>query len=64
MLACAERWAQLLLEAGADEALNALPKVTRLFWTKIVDPDAKTVLVYAHYDVMPANLSNFGKATL
>lgn len=31
MLACAERWAQLLLEAGADEALVMPSKVTRLF---------------------------------
>lgn len=37
MLACAERWAQLLLEAGADEALVMPSKVTRLFWTEIVD---------------------------
>ncbi len=63
MLACAERWAQLLLEAGADEALVMPSKGNPIvFGQKIVDPDAKTVLVYAHYDVMP-NLSNFGKAT-
>lgn len=55
MKACAERWAQLLLEAGADEALvmpsNGNPVV---FAQKTIDPNAKTVLVYAHYDVMPA----------
>ena len=55
MLACAERWAQLLLEAGADEALVMPSKGNPIvFAQKIVDPDAKTVLVYAHYDVMPA----------
>lgn len=31
MLACAERWAQLLIEAGADEALVMPSKVIRLF---------------------------------
>ena len=55
MLACAERWRQLLLEAGVDEAYvmpsDGNPMV---FAQKIVDPHARTVLVYAHYDVMPA----------
>lgn len=55
MLACAQRWAQLLLEAGADEALVMPSKGNPIvFAQKIVDPNAKTVLVYAHYDVMPA----------
>ncbi len=55
MLACAERWAQLLLVAGADEAL-VMPSQGNpvVFAQKTVDPAAKTVLVYAHYDVMPA----------
>ena len=54
MLACAERWAQLLLEAGADEALVMPSKGNPLvFAQKTVDPQASTVLVYAHYDVMP-----------
>ena len=55
MLACAERWAQLLLAAGADEAL-VMPSQGNpvVFAQKTVDPAAKTVLVYAHYDVMPA----------
>ena len=55
MLVCAERWRQLLLEAGVDEAYvmpsDGNPMV---FAQKIVDPHARTVLVYAHYDVMPA----------
>ena len=55
MLACAERWAQLLLEAGVDEALVMPSKGNPIvFAQKIVDPSAKTILVYAHYDVMPA----------
>ena len=55
MLACAQRWAQLLLDAGADEAL-VMPSQGNpvVFAQKLVDPSAKTVLVYAHYDVMPA----------
>ena len=42
MLACAERWAQLLLEAGVDEAL-VMPSQGNpiVFAQKIVDPDAK-----------------------
>ena len=48
MLACAQRWAQLLLEAGADEALVMPSKGNPIvFAQKIVDPNAKTVLVYA-----------------
>lgn len=55
MLACAERWCQLLLKAGADEAM-VMPSQGNpmVFAQKTVDPQAKTVLVYAHYDVMPA----------
>lgn len=34
MLACAERWAQLLIEAGADEALVMPSKAIRLFRTE------------------------------
>ena len=55
LLACAERWAQLLLEAGADEAIVMPSKGNPIVYgQKIVDPAAKTILVYAHYDVMPA----------
>lgn len=54
MSVCAERWRQLLLEAGADEA-HVMPSAGNpvVFAQKTVDPVAKTVLVYAHYDVMP-----------
>lgn len=55
MLACAERWRQLLLEAGADEAMVMPSEGHPLVYAeKRVNPDAPTVLVYAHYDVMPA----------
>lgn len=55
MLACAERWKELLLQAGADE-VEIMPSAGNpiVFGKKMVDPSAKTVLVYAHYDVMPA----------
>ncbi len=55
MYLCAETLADLLLEAGADEAgvcdTAGHPVV---FGQKIIDPKAKTVLVYGHYDVQPA----------
>ena len=54
MLACAERWRQLLLEAGADEAYIMPSQGNPLVYAeKQVNPQAPTVLVYAHYDVMP-----------
>ena len=55
MLACAERWRQLLLKAGADEAM-IMPSAGNplVYAEKCVGPQAPTVLVYAHYDVMPA----------
>lgn len=55
MLACAERWRQLLLEAGADEAI-VMPSQGNpmVFAQKNVNPEAPTILIYAHYDVMPA----------
>ena len=55
ILACAERWRQLLLEAGADEAYIMPSQGNPLVYAeKQVNPQASTVLVYAHYDVMPA----------
>lgn len=55
MLACAERWRQLLLEAGADEAYIMPSQGNPLVYAeKRVNPQAPTVLIYAHYDVMPA----------
>lgn len=55
MLACAQRWKELLLEAGVDRAqVMATSGNPVVYGEKIVNPEAKTVLVYAHYDVMPA----------
>ena len=55
MLKCAQHWTELLLAAGADEARvmpsNGNPLV---YAEKRVDPNAPTILIYAHYDVMPA----------
>lgn len=55
MTACAERWRELLLAAGADHA-EVMPSDGHplVFAEKVVDKNAPTVLIYAHYDVMPA----------
>lgn len=55
MLACAYRWRELLIEAGADmvEVMSSAGNPI-VYGEKIISPNAKTVLVYAHYDVMPA----------
>ena len=55
MVLCAERMAELLKEAGADEA-GVYPTEGNpvVFASKTVDPALKTVLVYGHYDVQPA----------
>ena len=52
---CAQRWKELLLEAGVDEA-NILPTDGNpiVFASKVTDPDRPTIMVYGHYDVMPA----------
>lgn len=55
MEACARRWTELLLASGADKAV-VMPTEGNpvVYGVKTVSPDAPTVLVYAHYDVMPA----------
>lgn len=55
MLRCAERWVELLLAAGADRA-EVMPSAGNplVYAEKHVADDAKTVLIYSHYDVMPA----------
>ena len=56
MLRCAEFLAAALAKAGADRA-DVLPTEGNpvVYAEKIVDPKAKTVLVYGHYDVMPVD---------
>ena len=56
MLRAAEYWKESLLKAGADHAevipTNGNPVV---FGRKIIDPKLPTILIYAHYDVMPVD---------
>ncbi len=56
MVTCAEWLAAGLLKAGADKA-EVMPTVGNpvVYGEKIIDPAAKTVLVYGHYDVMPVD---------
>ncbi len=55
MLRCAERWKEILLAAGVDMA-EVMPSDGNplVFAEKRIDENAPTILVYAHYDVMPA----------
>ena len=55
MVRCAERWKELLLEAGVSRA-EVMPSDGNpmVYAEKIIDPSAKTILIYGHYDVMPA----------
>ncbi|MFI3280038.1 MAG: dipeptidase, partial [Rikenellaceae bacterium] len=56
MVTCAEWLAAGLLKAGADKA-EVMPTAGNpvVYGEKIIDPAAKTVLVYGHYDVMPVD---------
>ena len=55
MTACARKWTEILLSSGADRA-EVMPTEGNpvVYAEKRVSPEAPTVLVYAHYDVMPA----------
>ena len=53
MEACAKRWTELLLAAGADKAVVMQTEGNPVVYgEKMVSPEAQTVLVYSHYDVM------------
>lgn len=54
LIRCAERWKTLLIEAGAERA-EVMPSDGNpmVYAEKMIDPNAKTVLIYGHYDVMP-----------
>ena len=56
MQRCAEWLAAALVKAGADRA-DVMPTEGNpvVYAEKIIDPNAKTVLVYGHYDVMPVD---------
>ena len=56
MKRCAEWLAAALVKSGADRA-DVMPTEGNpvVYAEKIVDPAAKTVLVYGHYDVMPVD---------
>lgn len=56
MVRCAEWLAAELVKSGADHA-EVMPTDGNpvVFAEKIIDPSAKTVLVYGHYDVMPVD---------
>ena len=56
MTRCAEWLAAALVKAGADHA-EVFPTEGNpvVYAEKTVDPKAKTVLVYGHYDVMPVD---------
>lgn len=52
---CALRWKELLLQAGVDMAeVMSTRGNPVVFARKDIDPARPTVLVYGHYDVMPA----------
>lgn len=56
MIRTAEWLAAALVKAGADRA-DVMPTEGNpvVYAEKIIDPKAKTVLVYGHYDVMPVD---------
>ncbi|MBP5711139.1 MAG: dipeptidase [Bacteroidales bacterium] len=56
MVACANRWRELILAAGADKC-EVMPTAGNpvVYAEKIISPSAPTVLVYGHYDVMPVD---------
>lgn len=56
MVRAAEYWKSVLLNAGADKA-EVMPSDGNpvVYAEKIINPQLPTVLVYAHYDVMPVD---------
>ena len=56
MYSAAELWKDYLLKAGADKAVIMETEGNPVtYGEKIISPDAPTVLVYAHMDVMPVD---------
>jgi len=54
MQACAECWRDILLSSGAEKA-EVIPTAGHpvVYAERMISPEAPTVLVYGHYDVMP-----------
>lgn len=56
MYRAAEMWKDILLKAGADKAeIYETENNPVTYAEKMIDPNAPTVLVYAHMDVMPVD---------
>lgn len=54
MIRMAEHWRDYLLDMGMSRAeVYSTPGNPVVFAERIIDPKAKTVLIYGHYDVMP-----------
>ena len=55
MLQCANQWKNLLLQAGVD-SVDVFPTEGNpiVFARKDIAPDLPTIMIYGHYDVMPA----------
>lgn len=54
MLACANQWVSILLSSGADKATVMESEGNPIVYgEKKLNKEAPTVLIYAHYDVMP-----------
>jgi len=63
MFRAAEQWKKIILAAGADKAeVMSSEGNPVVYGEKIVDPYKPTVLVYAHYDVMPVDPLNLWKS--
>ena len=59
MYRAAEKWKEILLAAGADKAVVMETEGNPVtYGEKMVDPNAPTVMVYAHMDVMPVDPVN------
>ncbi len=63
MVKCANRWKELILEAGADtcEVMQTEGNPV-VFAQRHIDDNYPTVLVYGHYDVMPPDPLNEWKS--
>ncbi|MGB4204539.1 MAG: dipeptidase [Bacteroidales bacterium] len=56
MIRAAEYWKNSILKAGADKAeIFQTPGNPIVYGEKVIDRNLPTILVYAHYDVMPVD---------